>query len=87
VGIESPQDIISKSPIDLQRLLKINDISVNEILQAASKDVYDWRLRGTTGTELVQQETRQITTGDDMIDKVLNGGVSLGTVTEIVGER
>lgn len=87
VGIESPQDILTKSAYDLQRLLKINDISANAIIQAASKEVFDWRIREITGIELMQQETQQITTGDDIIDKVLNGGVSLGMVTEIVGER
>lgn len=87
MGIESPQDIIAKSSADLQRLLKINDISANEILQAASREVYDWRLRGVTGIEMMQTEIQQITTGDEIIDKVLNGGISLGMVTEIVGER
>ncbi|CEP19943.1 hypothetical protein [Parasitella parasitica] len=83
LGLDSADDILSKSSADLQKLLRINHIQASVILRAASRDVYDWKKRVKTGDELLNQDTSMLTTGDQIIDKVLNGGVSLGMVTEI----
>ncbi|KAG2211096.1 hypothetical protein INT46_004695 [Mucor plumbeus] len=86
LGLDSASDILSKSSVDLQKLLRINQIQASVILRAASKDVYDWKKRIKTGDELLNQDIQTLTTGDKIIDKVLNDGISLGMITEIVGE-
>ncbi|KAI7906735.1 P-loop containing nucleoside triphosphate hydrolase protein [Cokeromyces recurvatus] len=86
LSLDSSLDVLSKSSSDLQRQLRVNDAQAQDILKAASKDAYDWRMREKTGHELIQHDFHSLTTGDVMIDKVLNGGVSPGEITEIVGE-
>ncbi|KAI9487466.1 MAG: Rad51-domain-containing protein [Benjaminiella poitrasii] len=86
LSLDSSQDILSKSTTDLQRQLRINDTDARAIIIAASKEAYDWRLREKTGHELIQHDLNSLTTNDATIDKVLNGGISLGKITEIVGE-
>lgn len=86
MGLDSPREILSKSVTDLQKVLRIDSVSANAILIAASSEAYDWRIRENTGHELIQ-DTQALTTGDSAIDKVLNGGIYLGMLTEIVGER
>ncbi len=96
MGIDSPREILSKSATDLVKLLPINQAQAEEILNSASNQAYDWRLRERTGYELVVNEQHEqdnaplpnaLTTGDSTIDNVLNQGIHLGTITEIVGER
>ncbi|KAL9541302.1 hypothetical protein MBANPS3_009199 [Mucor bainieri] len=87
LGLDSAADILSKSAVDLQRLLRINSLQASLILRNASRSVYDWRERLKTGDELLQQDTPILTTGDAIMDQVLHGGISLGMITEIVGER
>lgn len=87
MGLDSASDILSKSSVDLQKLLRINHIQASVIFRAASKDVYDWKKRIKTGDELLNQDIQTLTTGNKIIDKVLNDGISLGMITEIVGER
>ncbi|GAN05547.1 DNA repair protein XRCC3-like [Mucor ambiguus] len=86
LGLDSAADILSKSSADLQRLLRINSLQASLILRNASRDVYDWRKRVKTGDELLQQDAQILTTGDAIMDQVLHGGISLGMITEIVGE-
>lgn len=87
VGLDSAADILSQSSSDLQRLLRINNLQASLILRTASRDVYDWKKRIKSGDQLLQQDSQILTTGDAIMDQVLNGGISLGMVTEIVGER
>ncbi|KAI8990854.1 Rad51-domain-containing protein [Mycotypha africana] len=87
LGIDAPRDMLMKSVADLTRLLNIPADAANDILMAASLEAFDWRLRERTGNELIQQQhTRVLTTGDATMDKVFNGGISLGAITEVVGE-
>jgi RecA/RadA recombinase len=86
VGLDSSREILSKSVTDLQKILRIDSVAANTILSAASSEAYDWRIREKTGHELIQ-DTQTLTTGDSTIDRVLNGGIYLGMLTEIVGER
>lgn len=87
MGLDSAADILSKQSVDLQRLLGINDIQASVIFRAASRDAYDWKKRVKSGDTLLKQDLQLLTTGDATIDKVLNGGILLGMITEIVGER
>ncbi|KAI8646789.1 hypothetical protein BD408DRAFT_237289 [Parasitella parasitica] len=84
LGLDSADDILSKSSADLQKLLRINHIQAFVIFRAASRDVYDWKERVKTGDELLNQGASMLTTGDHVIDSVLNGGISLGMITEIL---
>ncbi|KAL7315918.1 DNA repair protein rhp57 [Mucor circinelloides] len=86
VGLDSAADILSQSSSDLQRLLRINNLQASLILRTASKDVYDWKKRIKSGDQLLHQDSQILTTGDTIMDQVLHGGISLGMVTEIVGE-
>lgn len=94
LGIDSPREILAKSAADLVKLLRINQIQAEDILNAASSDAYNWRQREKTGSTLltVQKENDEIllpsslTTDDAILDKVLNPGIPLGTLTEVVGE-
>lgn len=86
MGLDSPCEILSKSVTDLQKLLRIDSAAANTILNVASSEAYDWRMREKTGDELIQGP-QTLTTGDPTIDKVLNGGIYLGMLTEVVGER
>ena len=85
VGIDSPREVLTKSVADLRHLLRIAPDQAEEILAAASKQAYHWQTRERTGNSL--EATAVLTTGNDMIDKVLNHGIPLGTLTEVVGER
>lgn len=87
MGLDSAADILSKSSADLQRLLRISSLQASLILRNASRGVYDWRQRIKSGDQLLQQDAQILTTGDAVMDQVLHGGISLGMVTEIVGER
>jgi hypothetical protein len=93
VGLDSPRDLLSKSSLDLKNLLHIPQAQAEDILTAASNEAYDWRIREKNGYELIvdqQSDTdmpTSLTTGDTTIDKILKGGIPLGTLTEIVGER
>lgn len=87
VGLDSAADILSKSSADLQRLLRISSLQASLILRNASRGVYDWRQRVKSGDQLLDQDSHILTTGDAIMDQVLHGGISLGMVTEIVGER
>ncbi|PHZ13437.1 uncharacterized protein RHIMIDRAFT_120057 [Rhizopus microsporus ATCC 52813] len=87
-GLDSFEELIPRSASELQHVLHIDQASVESILDAASAEAYDWRLREKAGRELVDiQSNTTLTTGDDTIDKLLGGGIPLGTITEIVGER
>ncbi|KAG0742707.1 hypothetical protein G6F57_010478 [Rhizopus arrhizus] len=86
-GLDSPQEILPRSASDLQRLLQLDPSSVESVLDAASIEAYDWRLREQVGNELVGIESQaMLTTGDEIFDDILKGGIPLGTITEVVGE-
>lgn len=95
MGIDSPREILAKSAADLVKLLRINQIQAEDILNAASSDAYNWRQREKTGSTslTVKKEDDEtllpssLTTDDAILDKVLNPGIPLGTLTEVVGER
>lgn len=96
MGIDSPREILSKSASDLIKLLRINQAQAEEILNSASNQAFDWRLRERTGYELIVNQQHEqdseplptsLTTGDSAMDKILNQGIPLGTITEVVGER
>lgn len=77
-----------RSASDLQRLLQLDPSSVESVLDAASIEAYDWRLREQVGNELIGIESQtMLTTGDEIFDDILKGGIPLGTITEVVGER
>lgn len=83
--IDSPADLISKRPQDLQKLLPINSQITQALLKAASKEVYDYKARQVSKKSLL--ESNVLTTGDATIDKLLNKGIALRSITEVVGER
>lgn len=93
VGLDSPRELLAKSSLDLKNLLRIEQSQAEEILRAASDVAYDWRIREKNGHELIVDQQSQIdipttlTTGDTTIDQLFKGGIPLGTLTEIVGER
>ncbi|RCH86304.1 hypothetical protein CU098_002772, partial [Rhizopus stolonifer] len=81
LGLDSSRDILSKSVVDLQKLLQINESSAYTILRIASQQVFDWRQK-------VKPPTFHdyLTTGDSTMDQILGGGICPGMLTEIVGE-
>ncbi|KAI8145094.1 P-loop containing nucleoside triphosphate hydrolase protein [Fennellomyces sp. T-0311] len=81
-GLDSPHDLLMKSVGDLQRTLGIGESEILELFQAASNEVYPWKKRQMQAN----LTTTMIGTGDDTIDRILGGGVPLGSVTEVVGE-
>ncbi|OBZ84381.1 DNA repair protein rhp57 [Choanephora cucurbitarum] len=81
LGLDSSRDILSKSAVDLQKLLQVNESSAYAILHAASKGVYHWQQR-----EQKHQSPSYLTTGDGTLDQVLGGGIVPGVLTEVVGE-
>ncbi|KAL0085253.1 P-loop containing nucleoside triphosphate hydrolase protein [Phycomyces blakesleeanus] len=68
---------------EVQRVLKITKADCNTLYSAASSEIYDWRKRHQTVDDL-SESTIQL--GDPGFDKMLGGGILLGSVTEIVGE-
>ncbi|KAG1169174.1 hypothetical protein G6F70_008631 [Rhizopus microsporus] len=86
-GLDSFEELIPRSASELQNVLHIDQASIESILNVASAEAYDWRLREKAGRELIDiQSNTTLTTGDDTMDKLLGGGIPLGTITEIVGE-
>ncbi|CEG64973.1 hypothetical protein RMATCC62417_01859 [Rhizopus microsporus] len=86
-GLDSFEELIPRSASELQHVLHIDQASIESILDTASAEAYDWRLREKAGRELIDiQSNTTLTTGDDTMDKLLGGGIPLGTITEIVGE-
>lgn len=85
MGLDSATDLISKRPHDLQKILQINEQASKEILNAAAKEIYDYKARQVSTKDLLKPNV--LTTGDTTIDKLLNKGIPLGTITEVVGER
>ncbi|KAI8334109.1 P-loop containing nucleoside triphosphate hydrolase protein [Blakeslea trispora] len=81
LGLDSSRDILSKSAVDLQKLLRVQESSAYAILHAASKGVYHWQEREKRVTD-----SPLLTTGDGTLDQVLGGGIAPGMLTEIVGE-
>ncbi|KAI8048752.1 P-loop containing nucleoside triphosphate hydrolase protein [Gilbertella persicaria] len=81
LGLDSSRDILSKSVVDLQKLLQINESSAYTILRIASQQVFDWQQK-------VKPPTFHdyLTTGDSTMDQILGGGICPGMLTEIVGE-
>ncbi|CAN1290897.1 DNA repair protein RAD51 homolog [Linum perenne] len=70
---------------ELLHIKGISEAKVDKIIEAASKLV---PLGFTSATELHAQrlEIIQITTGSRELDKVLEGGMETGSITEIYGE-
>lgn len=85
VGLDSPRDLLTRSLADLQRELAIKETAANELLDAAASDVYPWRSRLSSLKSARRPEI--FSTGDESLDQVLGGGVPIGSVTEVVGER
>ncbi|KAI8393431.1 P-loop containing nucleoside triphosphate hydrolase protein [Radiomyces spectabilis] len=86
VGLDAPQEILTRSVADLQKVLNINESKAHELLNAASADVFPWSARQQTALDLSTVEGQFLTTNDPSLDKVLGGGIHIGTVTEVVGE-
>lgn len=74
-----------KRPKDLQKLLRINEQASRDILTTAAQQIYDFKAREMKTDTLLKPQT--VTTGDATIDTLLNPGISLGNITEVVGER
>ncbi|OAD77208.1 hypothetical protein PHYBLDRAFT_158108, partial [Phycomyces blakesleeanus NRRL 1555(-)] len=83
-GLDQPEEILTKPMPEVQRVLKITKADCNTLYSAASSEIYDWRKRHQTVDDL-SESTIQL--GDPGFDKMLGGGILLGSVTEIVGER
>ena len=82
-GLDSAYDVVARSTTDLQSVIR-NASNVNEIVDAAAKEVYPWRSRIKTAQSL---PTESVSTGDATMDRILGGcGIPLGSLTEIVGE-
>ncbi|KAI8981077.1 P-loop containing nucleoside triphosphate hydrolase protein [Pilobolus umbonatus] len=86
VGLDSAHELLLKLNQDIKRELNITEEDADRLLKCASMEVYDWKLRGTTVYESALQPPSTITTGDEVIDRVLGEGISMGGITEIVGE-
>ncbi|KAI7891666.1 Rad51-domain-containing protein, partial [Mucor mucedo] len=82
--IDSSRDIISKRPLDLQKILRINSQASHALLKAAAKEVYNYKTRQVLKKNILQPNV--LTTGDATIDKLLNKGIPLRSITEVVGE-
>lgn len=74
-----------KRPKDLQKLLRINEQASRDILFTAAQQMYDFKAREVKTDRLLRPQT--VTTGDAIMDTLLNPGISLGNITEVVGER
>lgn len=85
VGLDSAEDLLTKTPQDLQKLLRINAKASEDILLTAAKQKYDFKLREVKSDALLKPKT--VTTGDSVMDQLLNRGIYLGSITEVVGER
>lgn len=85
VGLDSAEDLLTKTPQDLQKLLRINAKASEDILLTAAKQKYDFKLREVKLDALLKPKT--VTTGDSVMDQLLNRGIYLGSITEVVGER
>lgn len=83
--IDSSRDIISKRSLDLQKILRINTQGSQALLKAAAKEIYDYKTRQVSKKDIL--EPNVLTTGDATIDKLLNKGIPLRSITEVVGER
>lgn len=82
-GLDSAYDVVARSTTDLHSVIR-NASHVNEIVDAAAKEVYPWRSRIKTAQSL---STDCVSTGDATMDRILGGcGIPLGSLTEIVGE-
>ena len=86
VGLDSPRDLLTRSLADLQRELSLGESAANELLDAAASEVYPWRSR-LSSLRAAARGLDVFSTGDETLDQVLGGGMPIGSVTEVVGER
>ncbi|GAA5807167.1 hypothetical protein MFLAVUS_000521 [Mucor flavus] len=84
LGLDSAEDLLLKRPKDLQKLLRINEQASRDILFTAAQQIYDFKAREIKTDRLLRPQT--VTTGDATMDTLLNPGISLGNITEVVGE-
>jgi DNA repair protein RAD57 len=81
-------DVLLSSTSDLQKRLRLPNLeSVNDFVLSVSRGVVP---PTRPMDELAEEELEEgcwIGTGDSEVDMALGGGLRLGTITEIAGER
>ncbi|CAH9115351.1 unnamed protein product [Cuscuta epithymum] len=84
-GIFTVESVVYSPRKDLLQIKGISEAKVDKIIEAASKLV---PLGFTSASQLHAQrlEIIQITSGSKELDKVLEGGIETGSITEIYGE-
>ncbi|CAN6922055.1 unnamed protein product, partial [Brassica oleracea] len=85
VGLCTVEGVAYTPRKDLLQIKGISDAKVDKIVEAASKLV---PLGFTSASQLhaQRQEIIQITSGSRELDKVLEGGIETGSITELYGE-
>ncbi|KAF7727248.1 hypothetical protein EC973_007861 [Apophysomyces ossiformis] len=85
-GLDAPQELLIRSEPELKRLLgSPPPETIHELLDAAAAEVYPWGERHQTCRDLISHNNL-ITSDDDALDQMLGGGITIGAVTEVVGE-
>ncbi|XP_052139361.1 DNA repair protein RAD51 homolog B-like [Oryza glaberrima] len=84
-GLCTVESVVYSPRKDLLQIKGISEAKVDKIIEAASKLV---PLGFTSASQLHAQrlEIIQVTTGSRELDKILDGGIETGSITEIYGE-
>ncbi|XP_027359012.1 DNA repair protein RAD51 homolog A-like [Abrus precatorius] len=84
-GIYTVESVVNTVRKDLLKIKGIRKAEVDKIIEAASKLV---PMDFISGSELQAKHnaTIQITTGSRELDKILEGGIETGSITELCGE-
>ncbi|KAJ2798865.1 DNA repair protein rhp57 [Coemansia guatemalensis] len=85
VGCEEAYQCLLVPYAEFLRTSKLDDEQGRRVWRLISKQAYPWEEKHRTAAEL-RAEERWITTGDAHIDKLLGGGIRLGSIVEVVGE-
>jgi RAD51-like protein 1 len=84
-GVSTAKDMLDRSPLELMKTLNASHDDVKEWLRIAALAVAPKPCIAWQQLQARKQRTTFLATGLDALDKALRGGISVGTVTELVG--
>lgn len=82
-GLLRISDFLFAAPSDLARTARLHINDINFILD---KIILSHAPKPRQLSDVFQESFQRITTGDDVIDKALGGGIRTGLIYELVGE-